>query len=534
MPASNPSPDAVSALLLELARALRARQFYPASHPALQETLDRTTAVWRDGIRRFQELSLELKQGVFELAGGGRIQGAGIDELAQALRLRGIRWLRIHHDLESEELLALIDALAGNAEDRDGEGSLEQILLAAGVRHITTTEMDLAERLCQMPAPQAGAPEEIEIEPGGDPLGVEESPVAKNEEAMEPEPTPAAKDPLLELKKSLSELKGCQDPDAYAALSNQVVDLISQLSRKEHISEGYLAALLFCRHAAGSGGRPAKIRAEAAGRLRLLASDPGMRALILTHACSGEGIRSVEATQILIALGEQFVPDLLERCERGGSHEQGQVTAILIAMGEVALPKIVEDLHAASADRVLRSIRLLGRMQNPRGAEFLLERLHEPDQEIRHEVARSLARIGTSQAVRALVDAARRSTDLAELVASSLGDTRSAAALQALIGMLDTKAKYPDKVKQGAIRSLGRMRSAHALSALRSILDRGGLFFFRRGRDRILRITAAQAIARIGGEEASTLLRAHSKRGDQAVARACRESLERMERGLAS
>ena len=47
MTANHLEPKAYSALLLELARALKARQFYPSKHPALREVLEHATQASR-------------------------------------------------------------------------------------------------------------------------------------------------------------------------------------------------------------------------------------------------------------------------------------------------------------------------------------------------------------------------------------------------------------------------------------------------------------------------------------------------------
>ena len=147
--------ETASSLLLELARALRARQFYPPTHPTLKATLERTLAVWHEGLSKVEELRLELRGGSLLLPDGTRAGGPGIDDIAKALRLRRVRRLRVHCGLEAQELLVLIDALAQNAESLEQLGGLEQSLLRAGVRHITTSEMDFAElsHRAQLPVP---------------------------------------------------------------------------------------------------------------------------------------------------------------------------------------------------------------------------------------------------------------------------------------------------------------------------------------------------------------------------------------------
>jgi hypothetical protein len=532
-------PETVSPLLLELARAIRARQFYPPSHPALHDTLQRCAEVWRDGIGRMEGLSLELVRGSFVLPDGALVHGPGIDDMAAELRVRGVRRLRIHRNLEASELMALIDALNQNAEEQVAAGGLEQTLLQAGVRHITTSEIDFAEHLRRFEEPAGETPQEApELAAVAEPMtqSEAETPAAESIELLsreEPEIDALRARLISELTKLLGVLESCEEIADYNHVSGRINNLVAQMMQGKNDIDAYRAVLVYCRHAGDTLGRSAAIRQEATSRLRYLMEDPSLLDLVMKQACSREGLSTVQATQILTALGPQVVPDLLERSEQGDALGESQVTAILIAMGDVAFPCIVDELNSGTPEKVLRAVRLLGRMQNPRGVDCLLDRLIEPNRELRHEIMRALARIGTARAVKGLIDAAREFPELAELVAGCLGDTRSEAAIQALCGILRPKAKYNNNVKREAIRSLGRIRSTIALPTLNQVLNQSS-FFFRSGSTRMLRITAAQAIGKIGGPEASAILGAHARRGDPAVQKACRESLERMARSEVS
>jgi HEAT repeat protein len=469
------------------------------------------------------------------LPGGIPVRGTGIDDVAGELRVRSIQRLRIHRDLEPAELLGLIDALAQSADEQAAAGGLEQVLQRAGVQHITTSEIDFAEHFRRFAAPDV-EPEEraLELKPEAmEACAPTESEPKAPEIVAAPEPEAGA-DPLRsqsisQLTKLLAQLESCEAVVEYSHLSDQITAQVAEMTRAKNALDAYRAVLVYCRHSSNTSGRPAAICREAESRLRAFAEDPMMLQLVLEHACGGEGLSSVQAIQVLVALGPQAVPDLLKRYEEGDASVQRQVTAILIAMGDGAFPVIVDELASTAPERARRAVRLLGRMQNPRGVDFLLDRLLDPSEELRQEVARALARIGTERAVEGLIEAANQFPELAPLVASCLGETRNEAALQGLVRMLQPKAKYSDEVQREAIRSLGRIGSTIALATLAQILDRSPYFFKIRG-TRMLRLAAAQAIGRIGGDEAAAVLSAQSRRGDPAVRKACRQALERIAR----
>ena len=314
----------------------------------------------------------------------------------------------------------------------------------------------------------------------------------------------------------------------YQELAAQIHERVEAMTLAKNVADGYRAVLVCCRHATDPAARTSELRAEAERSLRRLAGNPAMLNLIIDHACTGAGLSSVHATQALICVGSGVVPTLLARYGRGSNVVQSQITAVLIAMGEAAFPVMVQEVAADVPERARSAARLLGRMQNPRSTDVLLAKLREPDDELQREAARALARIGTEAAVQGLLEAAGELPELRSAVTTCLGETRSPAAVRALAQILDGRSRYPEHEQREAIRSLGRIRSAEALAALKRVLGRQT--FFRRKRTRILRIAAARAIGRIGGDDASLVLGEHAVDADPAVRKASRESLERMSR----
>ncbi len=534
--------ETASPLLLELARALRARQFYPPTHPTLKATLERTLAVWQEALSEVEELRLELRGGNLLLPDGTPACGPGIDDIAKALRLRRVRRLRIHCDLEAQELLVLIDALAQNAESLEQLGGLEQSLLRAGVRHITTSEMEFAELSDRAQPPVQPAPnDELNNDTDDDsdddtdpaPQGAHE--VARRvgrraSPADNPQVTPEKQrsEIISELIKLLAELEKCDKVGEYQELATRIQERVVAMTEAGDVADGYRAVLVCCRHATDPGARTPELRAEAERWLHQLAESPHMLDLLIDHACSSAGLSSVQATQTLICLGSSVVPTLLARYASGSNVVQSQLTAVLIAMGETALPVMMREVASDSPERARRAARLLGRMQNPRAMDALLERLQEPDDDLQQEAARGLARIGTDHAVQGLLQAANKLPKLTSVVIACLGEARSPAAVQALTHILDTNSRYSENEQREAIRSLGRIRNPEALAPLKRVLGRKT--FLRRKRTRALRIAAARAIGRIGGDDASMALAEHAVGPDPAVRKACHESLERMSR----
>jgi HEAT repeat protein len=225
------------------------------------------------------------------------------------------------------------------------------------------------------------------------------------------------------------------------------------------------------------------------------------------------------------------VPRLLERVATASGEVRQQAAAVLVAMAEHAFPLLVEELTSGDPVRVKRAARLLGEMQHPRGVEFVVAHLSYPDGLVQKEVARALVRIGTDQAIGALVAALDGEDSTAEIAAAALGGSESRLALAALLRVSDPRARHAPLVRREAIRGLGRLQRLEAVPVLSAVLRRRSLL--GRRRNRMLRVVAAQALGRIGSPEATRLLESFARGGDPAVQKACADSLRGRSRPFA-
>src|SRR5258706_7996883 len=83
------SADDLAPLVLELARAARARRVHPVGHPVVVDALQRGTAVWRPLAGADGEGTLDVRDTGLSIAEGARPAGPGATELAGELRARG-------------------------------------------------------------------------------------------------------------------------------------------------------------------------------------------------------------------------------------------------------------------------------------------------------------------------------------------------------------------------------------------------------------------------------------------------------------
>lgn len=512
------SAEEIAPLVLELARALRARRVHPPGHPVVADALKRAAAILRAIAGSDSQVALDVTDSGLARRGGGPLGCPGATELAADLRARGASALCLDGVVRVEDLTQLVETLTRAPEEITKAGGVRKVFESAQPRGIA------------LEAPVAPAPPVTAVAPTP-PSRPMPAPVPVAEPKSGAEPPSFLTQHIADLVRLLAELERCDDFGGYNLLANKVDTCVDALIRGKRCLDGYRAAVVFCRHATDREVRPDPIRREAADRLRRMACNDAMLEAIIEQACGAAGLASVQATQVLIAIGAPAVSALLAHCAGAKDASRERAAQTLIAMGDDALAAVVDELRSGVSDRARRAARLLGEMQNPRGIQFLADSMRAADVTLARDAARALARVGTDAAVAALVAGLKLAPPVAETCAGCLGGMRQAAAARALGELLDLEREFPDGLRREAIRSLGRLASIEALNRLKRVLDHAP--FFGRARFRSLRIAAAQAIGQIGGPVALQTLHPHARGGDAEVRQACQEAIRRIERSAA-
>jgi len=494
--------EEIAPLVLELARALRARRVHPSGHPVVTGALERGAAILR-AIGSDSEVALEVSDSSISRRGGAALTCPGVAELATELRARSVSSLCLDARAQRDDLSHLLELLSRAPEEILNAGGARKILASANAKGV------------ELAAPEPKPPQP--------------KPAPKPEPKLEAiEPASYLTQHISDLVKQLAELERSDDVGSYNLLANKIEVSVDALIRAKRCIDGYRAAVVFCRHATDKEVRSDAIRREAADRLRRMACNEAMLEAIIEQACSASGLASVQATQVLIAIGVPAVSALLSHCAETKDASRERAAQTLIAMGDDAVAAVVDELKSGVSDRARRAARLLGEMQNPRAVESLVDALRAPDVGLGREAARALARIGNDAAVAALVAGLRLAPQVAETCAGCLGGLRHSSAARALGDLLDLERDVPDGLRREAMRGLGKLGGSEALARLKRVLDHAPML--SKARYRALRIAAAQAIAQIGGPAAIQALQPHANRGDTDVRQACQEALRRVER----
>jgi hypothetical protein len=510
---ANPGATTVAPLLLELARAVRAREAYCEGHPARRESLVHATRLWLESLRGFEEIEILVEREGIALPDGIRLSGPGLDELREELERRGARRLRFHTELSAGELGSLVVLLARDRREPDPDADLERALRGAGVAHITTSTLPFA---------AIELADEEEGDTAIDLWDVDGDAGATLVSAVPLLDTSDSGSPTARLVSLLGKLEQAESIEEYRELCRRVDTLCLELLGEANAVDAYRAALAFCRHAVDPADRDPAQRIEAQARLRRLFDDDRLLRFVLEHTCAPEGVGSVQALQILLCLGAPVVPRIIQAYMEAGPEERPRFSQVLITMGDAAFPAIVEELGSAWPSRVRRAARLLGDMQHPRAVEFLGDQRTHADPVVRREVLRALARIRGERAVELISEALQGDPETAEMAATALGLVRSARTHQALVEIATDEAQ-PEHVRCEAIRSLGRIGDDGALAVLEGLLTKRRRLTRRRQTQ--VRVAAVHALGRIASPGALGLLREQCEAPDASVREAARDIL---------
>jgi HEAT repeat protein len=326
----------------------------------------------------------------------------------------------------------------------------------------------------------------------------------------------------------------CEDCAKYAEIVGRVVVIAEQLSEEGRLEDSYRVILELARHAGDDTKRPADQAALATEYLSNLTTGTRLEDLI-DRACAPGSLASARAAQVLLELGEEVVPALLEAAEREpDSRRRGQLRGILIAMGEKTLPMLLEAMEGCEPGRARSAIRIAGESQIPGAVSRLAEILVGEDAVLREEAGRALVRIGDPNALEVLVSVLNSDIDgLSALAAYCLAASASPRAVDPLLHAMHQAIRSREiEWAHEAIRALGRLARPEATGALAELLLRKGIL--RRRRLRELKVAAASALGRIPGDEAVGALAQAAQSRDSQLRRAAQTALDRRAEALTS
>ena len=560
------SASDLATLLVELGRVVKGRAFYEPGDPKLASLFRRGFRAWQGDLKRHGALELEIgPTGFWSSRPRSAITCSALGGLAAECNTKGLRRVRFEVDLDAEALAAFVELLASDRTVTEAYGGFQRALYARVPAGIVVNGAP-PKPGAKKPKPAKRLPvesnasaatldrmEEVEIpllarEPGLAEAPDEASEGAQAEEYREPpgdpEPSQSQKldEPLgecaisdarsAELVDLLRELDDCEERGKYADIGRRVVNIAERLSEEGRLDDSYQVILELARHVGDDSKRPA-------GQVELAAEylssfTMGIRlADVIDRACAPGALSSVRATQVLLQLGEEVVPALLEAADREpASGRREQLHRILIAVGEKTLPTLLEAMEGRDPGRARSAIRIAGESQNPGAVPRLAEILIGEDEALREEAGKALVRIGDSSALEVLISMLDNDIDgLPALAAHCLAASASARAVDPLLQVMHESIQSRQTASaRETIRALGRLARPEATGPLAELLLSKSLLKRRRLRE--LKVAAASALGRIPGDDAVGALAQAARSRDSQLRRAAQTALDRRAEAL--
>ena len=438
----------LASLLVELGRLWKAAAFYGAKDPITRSLAERACRAWRSDLARAGPLELEVTDAGFRLSDlPGRF---GLDQLggvASQLAAIGVQRVRFTEVLSAESLTAFVSFLGDlDADERppsqlgiEVDGELCLILDSPGDSESRAPE---TQRETRMGAQSLGGALLQPKTAARMPASSLSDPELANPEKLEPDENPLvapAGDPdSARLLASLQELDRCTADDLYIQLAGRVAESARALCDDGRPGDANRALLVLADHSVGEGGRSAVQARVARATLQGLSTGERLAELI-DRACGSDTRMSVRAAQVLLSIGEQAVPALLERLgDEQDGQRAGQLTGLLIALGEATVPVLTAAIGSGTGRRACLAIQIAGDLQCPGLVQPLRDLLCAKDGSLQREAARALVEMGNSAALRALLEALESKHDRsAEVAAFSLGTLGAPRSLQALVRRLE-------------------------------------------------------------------------------------------------
>jgi hypothetical protein len=517
----------LATLLLELGRLIRARRYYAPGDQRLAGVFERSLRAWRSDLGRRGALEIEVvPEGFRESGGRGVLSHPQLSELQQDLAERGVHRLRFDPDLDGEVFAAFAEVLATDAGRTASRGGFATALYEHTPAGILVN--GVAPESLQPPAapePAAASPaaefpdhlEELDLElPESLSISAELSSTDDLGEAA----------PSHDLDVLLRQLDECTSASQYQDLARRATLLAERAFDEGSPDDCYRVSVRLAAQAHGKENP--RLRDLADSFLRSLVQGVRLDDLVLRAARALDD-GDLEASQVLLALGDAAVPALLDAViSLENTAERERLTSVVVALVDQALPVVIERLRPGDAPAKVRAAaRIAGELQHPDVVAPLTSLLAADDRGVREEAVRALVRVGSEGAVNALAKALdSEAPGLALAALHGLGSTGSARAVPYLERALARAVEARDVARaKEAIRALGRLGRPEAALALVGLLERrvrlGG------GWLRELKAVAVSALAAVPGDEAVAALAQAAQARDAQLRRAAQTALDR-------
>lgn len=502
-PAEN--PGFLVQALVELHKAVKGAGFYPKGHPYRIETLQRAYDCLKKLVSD-RELVLGVNRQGFLLVGEPVEGNNMVQQLAHECFIRRIGNISFMQDLIPGDLGVFVQLLNCDPQKGAAAGGLAKELEDKGVRTVWVNEKDLASIWAKRPGYQEGVQEGWDNIPS---LGLPATPVSRQRDIGELLVLMAEEQSDARYQELGRELMAGYQADPQQV---PVLTILEELLRQHQEPERSLPqkeyALFTLDHLADG------------------AADQLLNALESRECEERESIH-----RVLAALGGKGAYWVIQRiCLAEGLFERKSLAAALVALGQAAIAPLVAMLKDERWYVVRNMVAIIGELRCADCVLALKRPLYHHDVRVRKEAVRALMKIGGEASVLLLLPLLDEEDEgVVRHAILSLGLMRSREAVPALLKLLDRRDILLKElgVKKEVVTALGRIGDRRVTPQLLKMLGTRGWPVL--GRWLELKVAVASTLGMLGDETAIAALTSLA-RGSGALAEACREALDAIER----
>jgi len=488
--------------LTEMARAFKAVNFYPRSHPTLSSAMDKAHKALVAAIGGQEQLALGISRdgfhwGSHHLAPGNQVLAG----LAREFFLRQIKRVFFLKNVPVSEMENFLRILAMEEELFRGRGKAEDYLKEAGISYIWANELRLGQQQGYLPQKERESHTEVE-------------------------------DLDDKLTKLIEALKTESDPEKFTALSREAALTARRLLDEGKPEPAFLIFTALWEAKKEGSSRSARIKESAGAAFNELCM-PGMIEFILRQLTLLDGPRKEIVLNIALDIGEDLFTAILEKIATNEAlYSHRSLIQVLLGVPERTRAHVESHLEDERWWVARKMAFILGEMKSPDSVPVLMKAAQHPDIRVKKEAMKALAKIGSPEGMQKLVEIAdsKGHPEIGIHAIRLLGKAGEQGAVPALIRILKNRGAMLDNFEllEETVRSLGQIGAVEAVPVLREILLKRNIL--ARNKSVNLGLEAAESLGLIGGKEAIDALKKGAESSQQQIRLTCLKSLKTREK----
>lgn len=478
-------------LIRDLAKAYSLSEFYPVTHPTLEQALEKLE---RDLLARGGELRVEVEPSSLRVGREwGAWRSAHVSRFATRLAGHGVHSFTVRADeARADDLGRFLSAAALPVRVVRAAGGFVAALSAAGLRGVRVNGVAPEPPRASEPAPSAPR--------GGVNFDVSLWSAHQMYELVKQTAVRVEQEELESLRR---ELASASDADRVQLVERlcQTAQWTAGQGRVGEVAELVLRMRTDAEELASTA--PAR-RAHVMLALAKVATPVVVEELVARLGKSRTEEERAELQAALLHAGTQVVTPLVRALsEAQDLSARRAYRDALVALERVGIP-LLEDMVGDERWFVVRNmVGILGEIRSAESLEHFARTVQHPDARVRRETVQALTKLGGEESVPLLVRAlSDGDAGIRGAAALGLGLSRVPAAVSPLMMRLAHEADAEAVAE--IVRALGRLGDPRAVPPLAERAEAGG-WLARRPAE--ARVEAVRALGAIGGEAAHAALR---------------------------